>query len=189
MRRFKIIGIVGVSLLFLLGLYWLWGDAAQEGGAARPLSREMNADVALDGVEMRLGQAGRTLWELKAISATYNQEKQLVLLNAPSIVKHLSKQDLPIQVDAPQGEVNQSSNDIRLWSGVHMQYGPMSLTSDEAVYIQVDETIYLHGDVLLNRQGMQLRAPKGNVHLPTWVVNATGGVEVIIAKDRLTGSF
>jgi LPS export ABC transporter protein LptC len=189
MRRFKIIGIVGVTLLSLLGLYWLWGNAAQEDGAVRPFSREMKVDVAMDGVEMRLGQAGRTLWELKAVSATYNQEDQLVLLNAPSISKHLSNQDLPILVDAPLGEVDQGSNNIRLWSGVRMEYGPISLTSDEAVYVQVDETIYLRGDILLDRQGMQLRAPKGSMNLSTGVVNATGGVEVIIAKDRLTGSF
>lgn len=176
-------------MLLLLGLYWLGGKAAQEYGEVRPISQDADVDVTMSGVEMRLGQEGRTLWVLKAVSATYDQQDQLVLLNSPSIIKHLSNQDLPIMVDAPLGEVDQGSNDIRLWSGVHMEYGSTYLSSDEAVYIQVDETIYLYGDVLVDRQGMQLRAPKGDVDLNTWVVNAEGGVEVVIAKDSLAGSL
>jgi len=193
MRRFNIIGIVGVvgvvGVAFLFGLYWLWGKATREYGEVRPISRDADADVTMSGVEMRLGQESRILWALKASFAAYDQEGQLVLLNSPSIIKHLSNQDLPIMVNAPLGEVDQGSNDIRLWSGVHMEYGPTSLNSDEAVYIQAEETIYLYGNILLDRQGMQLRAPKGDVDLNTWVVNAEGGVEVVIAKDSLAGSL
>lgn len=189
MRRFGIVGAVAAVLLLLLGFYWLGGRAGEDSGSFGPSVRDPDVDVTMSGVEMRLGQEGRTLWVLKAISAEYDQQEQLVLLNTPSIIKHLSNQDLPIMVDAPVGEVDQSSNDIRLWSGVHMEYGPTYLNSQEAVYIQVDETIYLHGDVLLDRHGMQLRAPRGDVDLTTWVVNAEGGVEVIIAKDRLSPTF
>jgi len=189
MRRFKIIGIVGVALLFLLGLYWLGGKATREYGEVRPISQDADVDVTMGGVEMRLGQEGRTLWVLKAVSAAYDQEDQLVLLNSPLVIKHLPDQDLPIMVNAPLGEVDQGSNDIRLWSGVQMEYGPMTLNSDEVVYLHVDEMIHLYGNVLLDYQGMQLRAPKGDMDLITRVVNAEGGVEVVIAKDRLTESF
>jgi lipopolysaccharide assembly outer membrane protein LptD (OstA) len=189
MRRIGLIAIVGAVLLLMLGFYWLGDRPVQEYGQMGPSGRDADVDVSMSGVEMRLGQEGRTLWVLKAISAAYDQDEQLVLLNTPSIIKHLSNQDLPILVDAPLGEVDQESNDIRLWSGVHMEYGPTYLNSDEAVYIQVDETVYLHGDVLLDRQGMQLRAPKADVDLTTWVVNAEGGVEVVIAKDSLRNVF
>lgn len=188
MRRFTISAIVGGVLLVFLGLYWLGGESVQEFSQVS-LSNDEDVDVTMSGVEMRLGQEGRTLWVLKAISASYHQDEQLVLLDTPSIIKHLSNKEIPIMVDAPRGEMDQGSNDIRLWDGVHMEYGPTYLNSEEAVYIQVDETIYLYGDVLLDRQGMQLRAPRGDVDLTTWVVNAEGGVEVTIAKDRLTSTF
>lgn len=176
-------------MLLLLALYVLGGKATREYGEVRPASHHADVDVTMSGVEMRLGQEGRTLWVLKAASAAYDQKDQLVLLHSPSIIKHLSNQDLPIMVDAPLGEVDQGSNDIRLWSGVRMEYGQTNLNADEAVYIQVDETIYLYGDVQLDRQGMQLRAPRGDVDLATWVVNAEGGVEVIITMDGLKGSL
>ncbi|HDQ40263.1 MAG TPA: hypothetical protein ENN39_04450 [Desulfonatronum sp.] len=189
MRRIKVVGIAGVVLLLLTGFYWLGGRTAHKYDQVGLTDKDMDVDVSMSGVEMRLGQEGRTLWILKAVSAAYDQGAQLVLLNAPSIIKHLSNQDLPILVDAPLGEVDQDSNDIRLWSGVHMEYGPTYLNSDEAIYVQVDETIYLYGDLLLDRQGLQLRAPKGDVDLTTWIVNAEGGVEVIIAGDSLGKAF
>lgn len=186
MRR---IGVASAVILLLFGFYLL-GERTTQDYPKVGLSREdAGVDVTMSGVEMRLGQEGRTLWVLKAVSAAYDQREQLVLLNAPSIIKNLSAEDLPILVDAPLGEVDQGSNNIRLWSGVHVEYGPTYLTSDEAMYVQVDETIYLYGNVLLHRQGMQLQAPKGDVDLTTWVVNAEGGVEVIIAKDGLTKKF
>lgn len=188
MRRYGIPGIIGGILLVFLGLSWFGGETVQEFSQVR-LAEDEDVDVTMSGVEMRLGQEGRTLWVLKALSASYHQDEQMVLLDTPSIIKHLSNEEIPIMVDAPKGEMDQSSNDIRLWDGVHMEYGPTYLNSDEAVYIQVDDTIYLYGDILLDRQGLQLRAPKGDVDLTTWVVNAEGGVEVTIARDSLKSAF
>ncbi len=178
--------IAGALILFVLGLYFFSGDAPEERRTVGPMAGEGDTDVSMSGVEMRLGQEGRTLWTLRALSASYDQGQQMVLLNAPTIVKSLDGRDIPVIVSAPLGEVDQATSDIRLWSGVHMEYGPTYLNSEEAVFIQMDETIFLHGDILLDRQGLQLRSKRGDVDLHTWVVNAEGGVEVIIAKDNFT---
>ncbi|PTN35010.1 hypothetical protein [Desulfonatronum sp. SC1] len=178
--------IAGALILFLLGLYFFPGDAPVERRTVGPISGAADTDVSMSGVEMRLGQEGRTLWTLRALSASYDQGQQMVLLNAPTIVKSLGGRDIPVIVSAPLGEVDQATSDIRLWSGVHMEHGPTYLNSDEAVFVQIDETIFLHGDILLDRQGLQLRSQRGDVDLHTWVVNAEGGVEVVIAKDSFT---
>lgn len=182
MRRATIAG--GVFLL-LLGVYFFTGDSGQERRTVEPMADDVDVDVSMSGVEMRLGQEGRTLWTLRAHSASYDQGEQVVLLNTPSIIKNLDGRDIPIIVNAPLGEVDQASNDIRLWSGVHMEYGPTYLNSREAIFVQVDETIFLHGDIFLDRQGLQLRSERGDVDLHTWVVNAEGGVEVVIAGDGM----
>ncbi|WP_052813205.1 LPS export ABC transporter periplasmic protein LptC [Desulfonatronum thioautotrophicum] len=173
----------GGILLLLLGVSVFFGESGQEQRTLDHLAENADVDVSMSGVEMRLGQEGRTLWTLRARSASYDQGQQMVLLNAPSIIKNLDGRDIPIIVNAPLGEVDQATNDIRLWSGVHMEYGPTYLNSREAIFIQVDETIFLHGDIFLDRQGLQLRSERGDVDLHTWVVNAEGGVEVIIAND------
>ncbi len=178
--------IAGAVILFVLGLYVFSGESPEERRTVGPIAGDADVDVSMSGVEMRLGQEGRTLWTLRALSASYDQGQQMVLLNSPSIIKSLDGRDIPIIVSAPLGEVDQASSDIRLWSGVHMEYGPTYLNSDEAVFVQVDETIFLHGDILLDRQGLQLRSQRGDVDLQTWVVNAEGGVEVLIAKDSFT---
>lgn len=175
--------IAGVLILFVLGLYFFSGGSPVEQRTVGPIAGDADMDVSMSGVEMRLGQEGRTLWTLRAVSASYDQGQQMVLLNSPTIVKSLDGRDIPVVVSAPLGEVDQATSYIRLWSGVHMEHGPTYLNSDEAVFVQIDETIFLHGDILLDRQGLQLRSQRGDVDLNTWVVNAEGGVEVIIAKD------
>ncbi len=182
MRRKAIAG--ALILFFFVGLYFFSGDAPEERRTVGPIVGEADTDVSMSGVEMRLGQEGRTLWTLRALSASYDQGQQVVLLSSPNIVKSLDGRDIPVIVSAPLGEVDQATSDIRLWSGVHMEHGPTYLNSDEAVFVQVDETIFLYGDILLDRQGLQLRSKRGDVDLHTWVVNAEGGVEVIIAKDN-----
>ncbi len=182
--RWKI--TAGLVILLAVGFFLFSGGSGQERRTVGPLPGNVDVDVSMSGVEMRLGQEGRTLWTLKAHSASYDQGQQMVMLKSPSISKNLAGRDIPVIVNAPLGEVDQASNDIRLWSGVHMEYGPTYLNSREAIFVQVDDTIFLSGDILLDRQGLQLRSEKGDVDLTTWVVNAEGGVEVIIAKNNFT---
>ena len=183
MRRKVIAG--GLVLLVLGFFLFSRGSKEERPAVISPLTDHANVDVSMSGVEMRLGQEGRTLWTLRAQSASYDQGHQTVLLDAPSIIKSFDDQGTPVIVNAPLGEVDQSTSDIRLWSGVHMEYGPTYLNSQEAIFIQVDETIFLYGDILLDRQGLQMRSARGDVDLNTWVVNAEGGVEVVIAKQSL----
>ena len=177
----------GLGLLLLVFYLFSGGSKEEQRSTVSlsPMPEHGNVDVSMSGVEMRLGQEGQTLWTLRAQSASYDQGQQTVLLNAPSIIKSLDGRDIPVIVNAPLGEVDQATSDIRLWSGVHMEYGPTYLNSQEAIFIQVDETIFMYGNILLDRQGLQMRSARGDVDLNTWVVNAEGGVEVVIAKQSL----
>ncbi|GAB6057009.1 LPS export ABC transporter periplasmic protein LptC [Desulfonatronum parangueonense] len=176
--------LIGIVCLLVVFFFVFSRNSEQERRTIGPMAEDVDVDVSMSGVEMRLGQQGRMLWTLKAHSASYDQGQQVVLLNSPYITKNLVGKDVPVIVNAPLGEVDQASSDIRLWSGVHMEYGPTYLNSREAIFVQVDDTIFLSGDILLDRQGLQLRSEKGDVDLTTWVVNAEGGVEVIIAKNN-----
>ena len=189
MQRLGILGIASVAVFLVLLAMLVGGRQAREDADAVPAGADAGVDVTMSGVEMRLGRDGRTLWVLKALFATYDQGEQLVLLSEPWFIKNFSDGDVPILVEAPLGQVDQGSNDIRLWSGVRMEYGATNLRSQEAVYIQVDETIYLAGDVFLDRGGLEVRAPKGDVDLATLVVNAEGGVEVVISGEAMDESL
>jgi len=182
-------GIIVLLIIVILGIYWFSGKPETPEQESQMMDEADEADVSMSGVEMRLGQEGRTLWTLNALSASYDQGQQVVRLQHPVITKNLADNEQPVIVTAPLGEVDQASNDIRLWSGVHVEYGPTYLNADQAIFVQVDDTIYLSEDILLDRQGMQLRSTKGDVDLTTWVVNAEGGVEVLIVKNSFTQGF
>lgn len=182
-------GIIALFIIVIFGIYWFSGESETQEQEPQMVDEADDADVSMSGVEMRLGQEGRTLWTLNAMSASYDQGQQVVRLQHPIITKNLADNEQPVIVTAPLGEVDQASNDIRLWSGVHVEYGPTYLNADQAIFVQVDDTIYLSEDILLDRQGMQLRSTKGDVDLTTWVVNAEGGVEVLIVKNSFTQGF
>ncbi|MBU1000905.1 MAG: LPS export ABC transporter periplasmic protein LptC [Proteobacteria bacterium] len=183
MKRFWPWVAVALTVLLLVG-GGLWFRLREDVAAVAELAQNLDVDVALQRVELSQGAEGRANWRLVADKADYLKDEQLVLLDNPHIIYYQEKDGSEVNVDAPQGEVDQASGDAKLWPDVVIVSGPTTVYSDHLHYKSETRDIDLTGNIRLDRGEMQLTAPHLVMNMKTNDIKADGGVTCLLWAAR-----
>lgn len=162
---FAVIGFVLVKLTERAGLM------PDLGG----LATDMEIDMAATDVELSHGDQGKLIWRLRAEGARYDQEKSLVLVQAPTIAYFPRPGDGELRVSAPQGSVDQRTSLVTLWPNVAAIYKNTSLTADQIVY-DGKGLLKATGNAVVRQEGVELTAPVMCYDLDKRLFVADGGV-------------
>lgn len=163
---FAVIGFVLVKLTEQAGLM------PDLGG----LATDVEIDMAAKGVELSHGDQGRLIWRLRAQGATYDQDKGLVLVQAPEIAYFTSPED-DLRVSAPQGSVDQKMSAVTLGPIVIANYKNISLTANQVMY-DGKGLLKAMGEAVVRQEGVTLTAPVMSYDLDKRLFVAEGGVVI-----------
>lgn len=162
---FAIIGFVLVKLTERAGLMPDLGE----------LATDLEIDMAATGVELSHGDQGKLIWRLRAEAASYDQEKSLVLVEAPTIAYFPQMENDALRVSAPRGSVDQRTSVVTLWPNVAAAYKNTSLAADQIVY-DGKGLLKAMGNAVVRQEGVTLTAPVMSYDLDKRLFVASGGV-------------
>lgn len=137
---------------------------------------DLQADLSVEGIELRQGRDGRMLWRLRAPRGEYVQESGLVRVEFPEIDYHLDNGTA--RVRAQWGEVRQESGRARLGPDVSVVLDEATVLADELDYDAANQLLVLSGNVKVSKPGADLTAPRLEIRLDWETAEATGGVRV-----------
>lgn len=138
---------------------------------------DVEIGMAAKGIELIHGNQGKLIWRVRAESATYNQDKGFVLVQAPDIDYFTQPKGSVLRVRAPQGSVQQESSEVHLWPEVTALYEKASLKAKEVMY-DGQGLLTATGEVVVEQEGVRLMAPIMHFDLNEHVFVAEGGVVV-----------
>jgi LPS export ABC transporter protein LptC len=150
---------------------------------ARDLAEDVNVDVSMQGLTLTRGEEGDVRWKLDAKGAKYLQEEGRIRVDAPRITYYPKDSDQDIEVRAPEGEVDQNTEEAWLWSRVVMHRGESTVTAGRLHYAGENRTITLTGGVVLERPDMRVVSDAAVMDLAADTLTAEGGVKAVIHKD------
>ncbi len=177
LRRLAVFSLV-LSLLALIGFTLV--KLTERAGLMPDLSdfaSDVEIDMAAKGIELVHGSEGKLIWRLHAESASYDQEKGLVLVQTPDIEYFTQPKGSMLRVRAPQGSVQQESSEVHFWPEVTALYEKVSLEAKEIMY-DGQGLLTATGEVLVEQEGVRLTAPVMHFDLNERVFVAEGGVVV-----------
>lgn len=139
------------------------------------IAANVEVEMAAKDVELHHGEEGRLIWRLRAQGASYDEEKGLVLVQAPSISYFTLPDNDELRVTATHGSVDQATSAVTLWPDVMARYEKSSLTAPEIVY-DGNGLLTATGGVVVQQEGVMLRAPVVSYDLDESLFVAEGGV-------------
>ncbi|MEG6548699.1 LPS export ABC transporter periplasmic protein LptC [Desulfocurvibacter africanus] len=184
LRRLAVFFLV-LSLLAVIGFALV--KLTERAGLMPDLSgfvTDVEIDMAAKGIELTHGNEGKLIWRLRAESASYDQEKGLVLVQTPNIDYFTQPSDKLLHVRAPQGSVHQESSEVHFWPEVTALYEKASLTAKEIMY-DGQGLLTASGGAVVKQEGVTLMAPVMHFDLNARVFVAEGGVVVESGTDKI----
>lgn len=151
------------------------------------VARIDGADIVAEDIELAQGQSGRIDWKIAAKSARYDQEEKVVSIEMPQLVAYVGDDRDEVFVRAMNGEVDQESDNFRLWESVDGRYGMFAVSADEFDYIGAMDKVYLKGEVIIYRPDISVTAKAIEIDVKTKELLAAGGVKAILTPSALTG--
>lgn len=131
-------------LFFVVGgavfVYWCLVGGEQSGHRIRQAVRQVNVspeegmDLSLKGIELSQGEQGEELWRLKAQTAFYVQEEDVVQLGSPEITYFLQPEMQKIFIQANKGVIDQKSQKARLLGDVVIQRQQGTIRCDLVIF-------------------------------------------------------
>lgn len=180
-RKKALLALVLAAMLAGAGVWYLVRQSAIYKEAAK-LAEDVEVDVSMRGLTLTQGEEGDVRWRLTAAGAKYLQEQGRIRVDEPRITYYPKDSDQELNVRAPEGEIDQNTEEAWLWPVVHMRSGENAVSSEKLHYIGADRTIVLTGDVVLLRPDMRVDSQSVVVDLAGNRVTATGGVKAVIRK-------
>jgi LPS export ABC transporter protein LptC len=174
--RLKVVVIAVILLvgLGLLGKYVLWPERPDTDAV-----KQLDVTLNLEGVELSQGRDGRKIWALRAAGADYAEVGNELILTAP-VITYWSKDETPVLVTAPKGQVWQKEDRAKMWDGVNATRGEYLLRSQTLDYLGAEQELVLAGDVDLTGQNMQARSDTMTYFLQSDEILAVGNVRVLL---------
>lgn len=170
------IAVAGAAVWYFVQQSALLKEAAK-------IAENVDVDVSMQGLTLTQGEEGAMRWKLVAESATYLQEQGRIRVDGPLITYYRQDSGEEIEVRAPQGEVDQNTEEAWLWPDVEMRSGQSTVTAEKLHYAGSGRTITLTGGVVLKRPDMRVDAENAVVELESNSITATGRVKAVLRRD------
>lgn len=161
------------------GLYWVASHSVEE--VVEPVAPSV--DMSMQGVELTRSASDGSRWTLVAKSADYHQDEALVDVHAPTLTWERQNEE-PITVTADEGRVNQESGEAEMWPNVVIVSGENTVYAKQLNYSDANRELVLTKDVRIEREGMDLEAPRVRLDLTTNEITATGGVTAVLIDSK-----
>jgi LPS export ABC transporter protein LptC len=149
---------------------------------ARDLAGDVDVDVSMEGLTLSQGEEGKLRWKLEAAGAKYLQEQGRIRVDEPRITYYPKEDGRRLDVSAPEGEVDQDTEEAWLWPEVYMKSNDSVITAERLYYAGDNGTISLTGGVVLEREDMRVTSESAVIDLKSNAVVAGGGVRAVIHK-------
>lgn len=177
--------LIAAALVVAVGgaIAWYFVQQSALLKEAAKIAENVDVDVSMQGLTLTQGEEGAMRWKLVAESATYLQEQGRIRVDGPLITYYRKDSDEPIEVRAPQGEVDQNTEEAWLWPDVEMRSGQSTVTAEKLHYAGSGRTITLTGGVVLKRPDMRVDSESAVVELESNSITATGGVKAVLRRD------
>lgn len=181
MESLSLRGWVFVLLLILLaGAGWYFWSQIEEQTAK---IQDLDVDLSMQGIELvQAGQEGKK-WQLRAKRARYEKGKEIIDLSDPKIIFYFAGSNNTIQVQAPEGRVNQKENQAELWPEVQAEYANSTLYTERLHYIGEKKQAELIGGVTIKSRQLSAQSRQGRIDLEKEHLYLQGDVEVILNDE------
>ena len=143
------------------------------------------ADIVAEDVELTQGNNGRIDWKVKAKSAQYDEQKELVTVSLPQLTAYVGEDRAEVFIRADLGEVDRAGDNLRLWDDVIGRYGTFALSAENFDYIGSMDKVYLRGQVSIERQDMAVNATAIEIDVKSRELVAAGGVSATLSPRGL----
>lgn len=157
------------------------------------VTAEQAVDLTLKGVNLSQGKEGEETWTLEAESALYAQDEGVIQLRAPNITYFLPPARETVVVVAKRGEIDQKTNNARLWEEVVITRSGGQIRSEQLFYTGKTHSLNIPGQARFEGPDMFGVGSDVTWNLTTDILTAEKDVDVTFylqqeTQDTLTGA-
>jgi len=164
--KYLVISLILLIIMTIAGFLYRWMG---KGGSSFNIPKIV-PDLKIEGVHLTRVVAGKTEWELRAISADFFKEKGVTSLEAPKVI-FFGKDGKKIEITGRKGEVFNNTNDVAL-------LGDVKIISEAGYTLQSDSLRYFSEKKIV--------ATESKVNLKGSKMEIEGvGMEADIGRDRV----
>lgn len=150
--KYLVISLILLVIVAVAGFLSIWMG---KGGSSFDIPKIM-PDLKIGGVHLTRVVAGKTEWELRALSADLFKEEGVTRFEAPKVI-FFGNGDKRIELTGKKGEVFNNTNDVAVSGDVKIVSGDgYTLQSDYLRYFSDKKSVATESKVILKGNGIEI---------------------------------
>lgn len=145
-----------------------------------------NAEINAEDILLEQGSDGMLDWKLQARTASYDQDKKLVVVERPQLTAYFGEDRKEVYVRSDRGEVDQKNDNLTLYDNVDGRFGMFSVKAKNFDYVGAIDKVVIKGGVTVARPDLEVNATAVEIDLLSREMVAAGGVSAVVSTSAVS---